>query len=367
MRILFFLESLQCGGKERRSLELMQYLSTRPGFEISLVLTEEEVYYQEVFNLNIKINIIQRRGSKYDPALFYKFIQICRRFKPDIIHSWGRMTTFYAIPAKIFCHKPLISNLISDSNKSFRRHSFYSYVLKTNIYFSDVILSNSVAGLNAYEISNPKARVIHNGVILERFSKLPEIEVVKKEYGITTRFMIIMVASFSHFKDYDFFLDTARENSRSRNDVTFVAVGDGEEWNRISERVKDEHIHNVILTGKQKNIERMVAAADVGMLCTESEGMSNSIIEYMAMGKPVITTDLTGGSRELVVEGETGFLTERNAERVSYLINNLLDNPEIRYSMGEKGKERIRAHFSIKSMGDKFESLYKDLLQVNSL
>jgi glycosyltransferase involved in cell wall biosynthesis len=82
----------------------------------------------------------------------------------------------------------------------------------------------------------------------------------------------------------------------------------------------------------------------------------------MALGKPVISTDLIGGSKELIIEGETGYCTERNTEQVVPLINRLLDNKELRISMGNKGRERICTHFSIRRMSEEFETIYREVL-----
>ena len=361
MRILFFLESLQCGGKERRSLELMQFLKQNTDHEIELVLTEDEIYYDDVYDLGIKISIIKRKGFKYDPALFFKFNMICRRFKPDIIHAWGKMTTFYAIPAKIIGRIPLISSLIADSNRGYNGFSPYSYLLNTNVFFSDVVLSNSNAGLVAYNISTKKAKVIHNGVDLRRFQPVFDKKTVREEFGIHTDYMVIMVATFSAFKDYDLFTDAAKEVGKERKDVTFVGVGDGSEWLRIKSRIENEGIDNFILTGKQKQVERLIASSDIGVLCTKSEGISNSIIEYMAMAKPVITTDMSGGSKELISDGITGYCTERDPFNVVKLINTLLDDQELRISMGNKGRNRIKSEFSIDRMAEEFQILYSDI------
>ena len=368
MKILFFLESLHGGGKERRSVELIQYLIQQPAkYEIELVLTESEVHYEDIYKTSIPINILKRRGSKYDPGIFFRFFKICVRFKPDIIHCWGKMTTFYAIPSKVIRKIPLISSLISDSKKAYGSLSPYSFLLKTNVHFSDVVLSNSKSGLEAYNIKKDKARVIYNGVRLSRFLNDFDIEYVKRKFIIKTRFSVIMVANFSAFKDYDLFLDIARETGKVRNDVTFIAVGDGIEMERIRKRIANEDINNVLLTGKQLEVEPIVASSDIGILCTKSEGMSNSIIEYMALGKPVIATDMIGGSRELITNGITGYCTERDSGQVVELLNKLLDDNELRSTMGRKGMERIRNNFSIERMGEEFRALYNEVLSTKNL
>jgi glycosyltransferase involved in cell wall biosynthesis len=363
MKILIFTESLTCGGKERRVLELIQYLIQNTDYEISLVITESFVHYDYAYELGVPIIILERKGLKYDPLLFVKFYRYCRQFRPDIIHSWGRMTTFYAIPTKLIHGIPLISSMIYDSQIDFKPVSLNHLFFRADIFFSDIILSNSYAGLVAYRLSNSKTKVIWNGVHLERFQKKYDKEKVKENLNVTTEFMLVMIAAFSTLKDYDLFLDVAKELKKIRHDVTLLGVGDGAEWNRIQQRIEDENISNVILTGQQKEVEHIIAASDIGILCTFSEGISNSIIESMALGVPVISTDLIGGSQEIIIEGETGYCVERNTEKIVDLINLLLNDRELRLMMGEKAKERIKTHFSIRRMGEEFELIYKNVLE----
>jgi glycosyltransferase involved in cell wall biosynthesis len=172
----------------------------------------------------------------------------------------------------------------------------------------------------------------------------------------------MMVARFTKSKDYDLFIDIARETERNRNDITFIGVGDGPERPRIQNRIKDEHINNIMLIGNRDDIETIIAASDIGLLCTYSEGISNSVIEFMALAKPVIVTDSDGGSKEVLMEGETGFCTERNAKTIIKLINLLLDDENLRTTMGNKGKERILGEFTIEKMGNNFIGLYNEVI-----
>ena len=363
LRILFFIESLWTGGTQRRLVELIGFIRQHTDFEIALVLTEDEIDFENVRELGITIKVIKRRGIKYDPLLYLKFYRFCNLFKPDIIHSWGVMTTFYSIPSKLICKVPLVANMIADSKKGFKKFSLFNIFFKTNLFFSDVILSNSKAGLKAYQIKSKKARVIYNGVHPERFYQHFDTKKFKEEFGIKTNYIILMVASFSKYKDYDLFVDVARRIGEIRHDTTFIGIGDGSEWIRIQKRIKDEELLNVLLPGKYKEVERFIAASDIGLLCTYSEGISNSIIEYMSLGKPVISTDTIGGSKEIVIEGETGYCTERNVETIVSAINFLLDNEEVRLSFGNKGRERIRSQFSIERFGKEYELVYSEVLR----
>jgi glycosyltransferase involved in cell wall biosynthesis len=364
MRILFFMESLHGGGKERRSVELIRYLKEQPEeYVIELVLTEKEIYYDDIYKAGVRIHILKRKGMRYDPGIVFKFLKICRQFKPDLLHAWGKMATFYAIPARLVCGVPLISSLIADSQRSYGRLSRYALLRTINVTFSDVVLSNSIAGLKEYSIPESKGRVIYNGVRLSRFNPDEKGKNPREEFGITTPFLVIMVATFSHFKDYDLFVDVVKKTCTGRKDVTFMAVGDGPDLERIRKRIEREGITNIVLPGRRRDVERLVSASDIGLLCTKAEGISNSIIEYMASGKPVIATDITGGSGELIAAGETGYCVERDAAATAALINKLLDDEPLRKSMGRKGRERIKNLFSIDRMGQEFQTLYMQVAE----
>lgn len=363
MKILFFTETLFCGGKERRLLELIRYLKDNTDYSMALVITEPAIHFDNVFNLGIPVKVIKRNFFKYDPIPFFRFYKYCRSFSPDVIHTWGGMTTFYALPSKLIRRISLISSMIADAPERPRFFSLYHLFFKTDILFSDVILSNSKAGLDAYKIRSPKARVIWNGVNLHRFRQDFDSKSERGTLGVTTRFMVVMVAAFTRFKDYDLFLDVAVATGKIRDDVTFVGVGDGPDWTKIRRRIEKENIKNVLLTGRRNDVERIIAASDIGILCTYSEGISNSIIEYMALGKPVISTDITGGSKELMIEGVTGYCVERNVEKTSSAINSLLNSEVLRISMGNNGKQRIISDFSIERMGNDFLKLYREVTQ----
>jgi len=366
MKILFFTDTLGFGGKERRLLELIRYLKQNTDYSLALVLTENEIYYEYVHEIGIPIHILERKYTRFDLLPLVKFHKFCRDFNPDIIHSWGIMTSFYAIPAKLLGKRPLISSMIADVQGLNRIFSLRTILFKTGYYFCDLILSNSKAGIEAYHVSEKKSKVIWNGVNLNRFQKPFDSVETRKELGVKTKLMVVMVGSFWIYKDYNLFIDIAKEIAKTQDDVTFVGVGDGIFFENIQQRVNRELVENVILTGRRKDVERIVAASDVGLLCTVSEGISNAIIEYMALGKPVLVTDTEGGSNEIVVNGETGYCTERKLESVLPLLQSMIDSPELRKTMGDKGKERILSHFSIERMGKEFNQVYLELVKNNN-
>ncbi len=293
MRILFFIESLRSGGKERRLLELIKYLNEQHGFKMILVLTEDEIHYKYAYNLVNDIRILKRKYLKKDPTIFFRFYNLCKEFKPDIIHTWGSMLAFYALPASLLMKVPHINGHIADSPVNLRRSGFHYAVTKLGFRFSDVILSNSYAGLDSYNVKGGKCMVIYNGVDLKRFEHLEEREDVRAKYGIITQYAVIMVASFTRVKKYDQFLDIAEVIGHLRTDITFIGVGDTDADRQEFERIRNRasNLGNTLILAKIEKVEDLIGACDIGALFTQSEGISNSILECMACGLPVIATD----------------------------------------------------------------------------
>lgn len=124
-------------------------------------------------------------------------------------------------------------------------------------------------------------------------------------------------------------------------------------------------INNTILIGKSSQVESLISASDIGVLFSPSEGISNSIIEYMALGKPVITTDIIGGSREIVEDGKTGYIMKANALEISNRISEIINNPDLMNKLGQRGKQNIKQKFSLESMGSEYVELYEKIFTNN--
>jgi glycosyltransferase involved in cell wall biosynthesis len=101
---------------------------------------------------------------------------------------------------------------------------------------------------------------------------------------------------------------------------------------------------------------------DICVLSTFTEGVSNSILEYMALEKPVVAT-IGGGTSEIVIDNETGFLINpSNPKELADKLGILLENKSLRTRMGSAGKKRVIDEFSVEKMVNKYIDLYKLIL-----
>ena len=135
MRILFFIESLRSGGKERRLVELLTFLNKHSTYQCHLVLMFPQIDYPQFLKLNIPYTVLERRGLKKDPSIFFRFFSLCQQIKPDIIHTWGSMVSFYALPTKLLKGIPLVNSQITDAPKHIPFLSFDRFINVFNFIF----------------------------------------------------------------------------------------------------------------------------------------------------------------------------------------------------------------------------------------
>ena len=362
IKILHFIDSLRAGGKERQLVELLKGLSVHKEIACELAIMSEDIQYNAANNLDIKKHYLIRKNKK-DPRILAKLYKLCKEFKPDIIHSWGSMPSVYAVPVAKMLGIKLINGMIRDSSP-FKLFSKSYIRSKITFPFSDVILANSSAGLKAYNAPVGKSMCIYNGFDFNRIRRRHYKNIIRRKFNIDTEKVVGMVASFSNNKDYDIFIIAAQSILEARKDVTFLAIGDGVNLEKCKKLVKPQFRNKIKFLGKQKDIESIVNTFDIGVLATYSEGISNSIMEYMALRKPVVATN-GGGTNELVLHGKTGFLVDSNdAHELSKRIEQLLADEEFANRMGNAGCERIKREFSLEKMTNLYVELYEKLLNV---
>ena len=183
----------------------------------------------------------------------------------------------------------------------------------------------------------------------------------KLGFDANGRKVVGMVAEFSDYKDFSTFIQAAQEVLARRRDVVFVAVGDGKNLNACRRMVSTDE-KSILFLGERKDVETLVQRMDIGVLCTFTEGISNSVMEYMAAGRPVVVTN-GGGSCELITDGVQGFLVPPAqplavAEKIELLAG---DSVKAR-QMGLAGRKRIEQRFSIKQMTDATIRMYRETL-----
>lgn len=355
---------LSKGGRERRMLELIKGLKEKNlDFDVYLISLSDQIEYNYVYDLPIKFEVIAKKDK--DIGLIFKLRKIIKQFNPDIIHSWDVMSTGYLTAANLFLNKIIVNGVIYNSAQNSDSYDREYLKIKFFSAISKVTVANSKAGMKAYKTSPRNTVCIYNGIDLKRFENLKPVrqveqEILGREKG--DHFVVTMVAAFEYRKDYDTVVDAAIELCTSNEKVIFLLVGDGSTKARIMKKVPANLSQQIHFLGMRDDIESIHQLTDVGLLVTAPcEGLSNSVIEYMAASKPVVASE-GGGTDELVANGKTGFLiTNKSTSAIIAKINELMQNPTMSREMGENGHNWVRAHLDIKKMTDSYINLYRKL------
>jgi glycosyltransferase involved in cell wall biosynthesis len=356
MRVLICIDSLGIGGKERQAVELIRGLSSVPEVDCRVVcFAADDFYLDELTATGISVEFIPRR-ARWDLGVFQRLRQIINTHRPDVIHTNGLVSSFYSLPLAKQRHIPLVNGSIRNA---FAKGDYRWTLERVLLKWSDYRVANSRAGLRSRHFSEDDANnlVIYNGFDLARVEcRSAAIADAECSAGRDTR-IVGMVAEFSRHKDYLTFVEAARILSRTRQDVQFVTVGDGDTLEECQAAARD--LSTFRFLGKHRDIEQIVATFDIGVLATFVEGLSNSIMEYMALGKPVVATD-GGGTRELVVDGETGFLVRQSdAPALAAAVEYLVEHPDIAKRMGAAGQAKLRCELSLDRMVQETLALYR--------
>lgn len=359
-KIILFADSLSPGGAERQLLLLVKNLPDE--WEPIVISLTSGPLFEEYSDAGIQIHIAKRkfRFDAFSPIK--KIYSLLRMIEPDIVHSWGWMSTIASSICLIGTGIPHISSIIRMGQLPERRR----YMSKICSMLGDVTIANSMAGMKSWNISSLHGRVIYNGFDRDRLKDYKSVN-----QNMTDFFHIIMIATMSKLKDWEKYIDTAKYITKHHYDreIVFIGNGDGPMREGILEDAEDlVNIGRMRLPGRISDPIGACFNVNIGVLLSPyGEGISNSIMEYMACGLPVICTR-SGGNPELVIEGVTGFLVDSNnpPEQIAEKILWLQDNPDKAKEMGKAGKERILKQFSTEKMVEAYLSIYHEALIIHN-
>ena len=209
-------------------------------------------------------------------------------------------------------------------------------------------------------IDPARVQTIYNGLNLENWNTAPRPAKAQGEFLVTT------VGNIRRVKGHDVFIKAAAAIVPHFPKVSFSIAGDVLEpayFTELQDLVQDLKLANHFrFDGGVTNLRQHLAAADVFVLPSRSEGFSNAIVEAMAASLPVVATNV-GGNAEAVQDGVSGFVVpSEDPAALSAAIIRLLSDPSLAKAMGAAGKNLAAERFTIESMMSRIVSAYKDLL-----
>jgi glycosyltransferase involved in cell wall biosynthesis len=226
-----------------------------------------------------------------------------------------------------------------------------------------VIASGERAGDLVSRAGVPPAKIVSiaPGVDTARFHPDVSGKTIREELGLHGP-LVGLVANVRGSKGHQYFLEAAREVLREAAETRFLIVGDGVGFDDVRRRVTEARLEReVFMLGFRRDIPEVMAALDVLTLPSiKSEGTSQSILQALAVGTPVVATTV-GGSPELIRDGETGRLVPpADAHALAGAILSMLRDPERARAMGRAGQALVQREHSLDAVMRRTTALYTE-------
>ena len=354
-RVLLVTDGLMGGGSERQLALLAGSLP--PTHQPSVLSLHDGPFKGVLEDAGISLEVLPRR-HRFDVSPAIGMWASAQRFRPDVVHSWGWMSTAAMLPYCRATSTPLVDGTIRQGFLPPRRSGVRRLVLSQ----ADRVVANSQAGLRAFGVPESRGRVVYNGFDESRLS--PQWS-SRESPGVGVPTTVVMAGRMVPAKDWTTLIEAARILAADTpHRWRFLALGSGPDRETLIESASDL-VSAGIMEFPEAGLEALpiIAGADVGVLLTDArvamEGCSNSIMEYMACSLPVVCTD-RGGNPELVVNGRTGYLVPpSDAVAVSDALRRLRGSSARARSMGHAGRRRQLEMLSVQAMVDGWMSAYE--------
>ena len=356
-----FLRTIQAG-TEKQLAFLLENLP-QAGYDVNLISFQDSPFLRDgARHLFPSINISTLEASadiSKTPGAIVRLHSLLRRLKPDMVHTFfTTANTLGILAARMAGVKHCIS---SRRDMGFNISSVDLCLLRFANRFTSRIMVNSEnvkQNVIGREHVNPNhVEVVHNAISIS--DGTANIERTGFEQPI-----IGIVANLNRpVKRVELFIRAAALIKGSHKGAQFRIIGDGHLRSGLEQLASDLGIGScTVFMGRRNDVQRQLQNMTVGIICSDSEGLSNAIMEYMAASLPVVATDV-GGNRELVRHGETGALVPpNNEEALAAAVIDLLDDPNKCASMGYAGREFIKDNFSVEKMQKETCNIYKTIL-----
>ena len=368
-KILFASPNLSAGGAQRQTINIANGLHRR-GYEVSVFLFYDEGELKNSLDKSIKIfsplfvPVLKKSKILWVGYGIIHFFKTALFEKPDILYSrhWPK------IPMAIIGRMLRFKTISGEGNNlkqtfSMEKIPLRFYLRKFGVRLSNKVVANSQSlALETKEVFKLRSEVktIYNGIDIQNVIERSKKENNHKWFG-TEIPLIIAVGSFKPQKGFSYLLQALEIVNRTKT-VRLIILGNGgkkKELQNFSEKllIKDK----IDFLGAVANPFPYIAKADIFVSSSLYEGFSNVILEALALGKPIISTNHEHGADEIIEDHKNGILVPvKNPRKMADAIIKILEDHELKESLEKEAKKRSE-NFSIDKMISRYEKLFTEI------
>jgi len=369
LRVVYLIDKLQRAGAQVHLGQLASHLD--PGefvVEVCCLMRGGPVA-DRLHERGIPVDVLGLT-TIYGPRAWVELVQLARRLRRrrvDVVHTYLISANIFGTLAGRLAGGPSVVTTRRDVgiSRNWRLRAVEEWLINP---LADRVTVNSQAvaeaALHERNLDEAKVTLIPNGVDVGALdpARFPR-DAIRREWGLSPEESAVgAVGHLSPVKGHADLLDAAARVSARHPRTRVFLIGDGPLRPALEARARRLGIGDrVTITGVREDVARCVAMLDVVALPSHSEGMSNALLEAMALARPVVATRV-GGNPELVHDGVSGRLVPPGApEPLARAMIELLGDPETAQRLGGEARRQVAERFPLERMVESHKALYRSL------
>lgn len=363
MKILLLIKGLGLGGAERHLVDLAKWLKENgDNVRVAYMIPGKNALVQELQDAQIPVEPLGGAQKNSFFACLIGFLRLCQRERFDVVHAHLPLPGLLARLGKGFFAFRLV---YTEHNVFQRLHSLTRLAHRASRWIDDVAISCSSAVADSLPWVS---QTIRNGIVVYPPCNATDRARTREELALDDQLVVfVCVANLVRKKNHGMLIRSFAEfvGGRAAGDAKLLLVGqDGTERKSLEQLVRALGIHEcVIFMGPQRDVRRVLCAADVFCLSSDYEGLPLALLEAMALQLPAIVTDV-GGMAEAVNDGECGIVVQPNDQpAMAEAMRKLALSGSFRKRAGELARMRVMNEFSVERMAEEIRATYVETVR----
>jgi len=355
------------GGAERQAMLLAKGLRKR-GWQVSVVALSGRggPAAEELRNAGVAFESLEMRKGLADPRGWLRLNRWLRRERPDVVHAHLPHAAWMARWSRLATPVPVvIDTLHSSCTGGIGRQLGYRCSQWLSDQVTAVSRATAVSHLAAGMVSKNRLTMLGNGIEVQTTqADVQARAAARRELGLGNEFLWLAAGRLEEVKNYPTLLEAMAE---VRQPAKLVVLGEGPLENELAQLAERLGVERCVrFLGFEPDVRRWMWAADGFVLSSRYEGLPMVLLEAGACALPVVATDVAG-TREVVVDGKTGWLTRAGDPRaLAGAMERMMRLPQAeRRAIGERARRHVAGRFSLDAVLDRWEGLYMELLERN--
>jgi len=362
---------LQAGGMENGLANLLNNLPQDHYRHAIVCVTDSTDFVKRIHAKNVSYFSLHKRPGK-DVGFYWRFWQLMRKLHPAVVHTRNLgaldlvpIAALAGVPCRIHGEHGWDAG---DPSGTSRKYRYLRKCCDPSVTRYIVVSDDIDRWLRGFiGIPQRKIQRICNGVDTERFRSRGTVANLPGGFNSDRQIIVGTVGRMDPIKGLDVlvaaFGKLIMKKPVLRDKLRLIIVGDGPLFSEINALIRQLGIsEQVWMAGRRDDIPDILRSLDIFVLASINEGISNTILESMASGLPIVATNV-GGNSELIRDGVTGLLVAANdADELASGILRYVEDKYLRRHHGDAARQRVEQHFNLPSMVTEYAQVYEQFL-----